>query len=101
MNARRHEIVTEGMHLYKRRHADYITKVVRIDPLSQAGAGHRLRCKDARLQPFSKRFANDWEGHSCVVAAAAYAPNDHITMVVRTLPLEHSLLTDTRLGHQQ
>src|SRR5258707_13524790 len=93
MNARRYEIVTKGMHLYKRRHADCITEVVRIDALSQAGAGHRLRGKEARLQPFSKRFANEWEGDACVVAAATYAPNDHIRIAVRTLHLEQSLLT--------
>src|SRR5215469_14907137 len=37
MDARRHEIMAECMHLYQRRHTNSITKVVCIDTLGQAG----------------------------------------------------------------
>ena len=100
MDTRWYEIMAQCMHLHQRRHTNSITKIVRINTLGQAGAGHRLSSQEARLQSFFESLADEGEGKSCIVTAAAYASNDHIRIIICAFQLEQRLFADHRLVHQ-
>ena len=81
VNARRHEIVAERVHLHDRRVAGRIAVVVGIDALGQRRAGGRFDRHHAqilRLRIAGRLVGQEREGDAAEVGAAAAGRENHV-----------------------
>ena len=103
MNARRHEVVAQRVHLHQRREAGGIAVVVGIDALGQRRAGGRLDGNKAdllRALVARCRIAEEGEADAGEIAAAAAGGEDHVRVLAEFLELLLGFLADDGLVQQ-
>jgi hypothetical protein len=100
MDARRHEIVAEGIHLDHGGHHGRVAIVVSVDALGHGGAGRRLDGHQTRLAALFEVLAQEGQGEATKVGAAANAADDHIGLYTSLVQLHDRFLADDGLVHQ-
>src|SRR5918998_1733238 len=87
VDARRHERVSQGVHLHERRRPSGVAEVVGVAPLRERGAGDRLDGEDTRILPTSQFPPEKGEGDPGEVGPAADAADDHVGVLAGQLHL--------------
>jgi len=100
MDARRDEVVAEGVHLEHRGQLRRIAEIEGIHAFGHAGAGHRFDGQEARRLAVSQALADEREVQAGHVAAAAGAPDHNVGVVVGQGHLQQRFLADHRLMQQ-
>ena len=97
MEAGRHEVRAQGMHLDQRQEVPGIAKVIGVLAAAEARAGRRLDGDDPRLRSAAKLLADKGKSDAGEVRAAAGAADDDVRVVTGHLHLRHGLHPDHRL----
>jgi len=100
VDARRHVVVAEGVHLEQRRGRGLVAEVVGERALGDRGAGGRLDGYEARLRPSGQVLAQEREGEPAEARTAPDATDDDVRVRIGVLALEDRLLPDHRLVQQ-
>ena len=100
MDAGRHEVVPQGVHLEQGRRLRDVAEVVGEHALGERRAGRRLDADEARLGLAGQRLAHERERDAGEARAAADAADHDVGVGVGRADLLDGLLADHRLVQQ-